>query len=45
MVHPVVVGHGKRLFQDGNATTPLTLVETRGFPSGVVVMTYQPASR
>ena len=44
MVHPVVVGSGKRLFRDGSATKVLSLVATRTFGSGVVVLTYQPAS-
>jgi dihydrofolate reductase len=41
MVHPVVVGHGKQLFQDGVDTTTLHLVETKTFPTGVIVLTYQ----
>ena len=43
MVHPVVVGAGKRLFNGGHDTTKLTLVETRVFTSGVVVLFYHPA--
>jgi dihydrofolate reductase len=43
MVHPVVVGSGKRLFRDGSDTKVLRLVETKTFGSGVVVLTYQPA--
>ena len=45
MVHPVVVGRGKRLFRDGGEATALRLVDTRAFSSGVVVLTYQPAQR
>lgn len=41
MVHPVVVGSGKRLFRDGSNTT-LKLVETQTFSSGVVLLCYQP---
>ena len=41
LVHPVVVGRGRRLFQDGSQTT-LRLVATRTFPSGVVLLSYQP---
>lgn len=40
-VHPVLLGNGKRLFPDGN-TLKLKLVETRSFPSGVIVLVYQP---
>lgn len=42
MVHPVVVGSGKRLFSEGSDKTVLKLVDTRTFSSGVVVLTYQP---
>ena len=45
MIHPVVVGSGKRLFRDGVDTTALRLVETKTFPSGVVVLTYQPGEK
>jgi dihydrofolate reductase len=31
MVHPVVVGSGKRLFREGSGTTALRLVETKRF--------------
>jgi dihydrofolate reductase len=41
LVYPVVLGSGKRLFPDGLRTN-LKLVETRPFPSGVVLMRYQP---
>jgi dihydrofolate reductase len=43
MVHPVVVGSGKRIFREGSAMTPLQLVDTQTFPSGVIVLTYRPA--
>jgi dihydrofolate reductase len=42
MVHPVVVGSGRRLFQDASHTT-LRLRETKTFSSGVVVLIYQPS--
>jgi dihydrofolate reductase len=38
-VHPIVVGHGKRLFADG-ATVPLTLVSSTAFGTGVVHLVY-----
>jgi dihydrofolate reductase len=43
LVHPIVLGSGKRLFRDESNTT-LRLVETRPFSSGVVALTYQPAA-
>jgi dihydrofolate reductase len=42
MVHPVVLGSGKRLFRNGSEKKILRLVETKSFSSGVVVLTYQP---
>jgi dihydrofolate reductase len=42
MIHPVVVGSGKRLFKDGMVATPLKLVETKTLSSGIVVLTYLP---
>lgn len=43
MVFPVVVGSGKRLFDEGSGTKSLKLVGTRAFDSGAVVLTYTPA--
>ncbi len=42
MVFPVIVGSGKRLFQDVNAKKSLRLIDTKTFTSGVVVLSYQP---
>ena len=44
MVFPVVVGGGKRLFPENFAKTVLQLADTQAFGSGVIVLTYQPAS-
>jgi dihydrofolate reductase len=44
LVYPVVLGSGKRLFQDGSKTT-LRLVETKTFRSGVVLLHYQPVGK
>jgi dihydrofolate reductase len=41
LVHPVVMGKGKRLFQEGSPMTGLKLVEARPFSTGVVALTYQ----
>ncbi|MHB8624937.1 MAG: dihydrofolate reductase family protein [Aggregatilineales bacterium] len=43
MVHPVVVGGGKRLFREGSDKKVLKLVDTKTFSSGVVILSYQPA--
>jgi dihydrofolate reductase len=40
MVHPIVVGRGKRLFEGGGDKLGLRLVGRREFPSGVVSLTY-----
>jgi dihydrofolate reductase len=45
MLHPIVLGSGKRLFQNENQTKTLKLVETKPFSSGIVVLTYQPAAK
>jgi len=42
MVFPIIVGSGKRLFQDANEKKSLRLIETKTFSSGVVVLSYQP---
>lgn len=39
LVYPLVVGGGKRLFPDG-VPVDLKLVETKSFPTGVVLMRY-----
>ena len=43
MVHPVVLGRGKRLFPEGSEKVKLTLVETKAFKTGIVILHYQPA--
>jgi dihydrofolate reductase len=42
MVHPVVVGSGKRLFGDGEQKA-LRLVDSKTFGTGVIYLTYRPA--
>ncbi len=42
MVHPVVLGGGKRLFEDGGDLRRVKLVDLRTFDTGVVYLTYQP---
>lgn len=41
LVFPIVLGSGKRVFPDG-FYSGLKLIETKSFPSGVVLMRYQP---
>ena len=43
MLHPVVVGSGKRLFEDGGEQNALQLVDSKTFSTGVLYLTYQPA--
>lgn len=45
LVHPIVVGSGKQLFPDGSGQTPLQLVDAKTFSTGVLYLTYQPASQ
>ena len=45
MVHPIVVGSGKRLFEDGSDQKALELVDSKTFSTGVLYLTYQPAQR
>lgn len=43
LVHPIVVGSGKRLFTDESDQKGLKLVESATFDNGVLYLTYQPA--
>jgi dihydrofolate reductase len=45
LVHPIVVGTGKHLFEAGSGQIPLTLVDSQTFSTGVVSLTYQPARK
>jgi dihydrofolate reductase len=42
MVHPLVLGSGKRLFTEGTEKLKLTLVDSKPFKTGIVVLHYQP---
>ena len=42
MIHPIVVGSGKRLFEEGEGQTKLELVDARTFSTGVLYLTYRP---
>jgi dihydrofolate reductase len=41
LVFPIVLGSGKRVFPDGLYTS-LKLIETKSYPSGVMLLRYQP---
>jgi dihydrofolate reductase len=43
MVHPVVLGSGKRLFKEGGTRIPLRLIDSKTSGTGVLILTYQPA--
>ena len=43
MVHPVIVGKGKRLFMEDLELKRLQLVDSKVTGTGVVILTYQPA--
>ena len=43
LVHPIVIGHGKRLFDEIGAQVPLALTDSRTLSTGVLVLTYAPA--
>jgi dihydrofolate reductase len=45
MVHPVIVGHGKRLFTDDMDLGRLKLIDSKTTGTGVVILTYQPANK
>jgi dihydrofolate reductase len=42
-VHPIVVGTGRHLFEEGTRHVPLQLLESRPFTNGVVSQRYVPA--
>ena len=43
MVHPLVLGRGKRLFGEETPAGMLTMIDHRVSPSGTVIATYEPA--
>jgi len=44
LIHPLVLGSGRRLFPEGGASPTLQLVDARTTSTGVVVATYHPAA-
>lgn len=45
MVHPLVLGDGKRLFAESGERTELELTESKTFGNGVLNLVYRPAGR
>jgi dihydrofolate reductase len=43
LIHPLVLGFGRRLFTDGGGFAKLRLVDAKTTSTGVVIATYQPA--
>ncbi|MGB6457364.1 MAG: dihydrofolate reductase family protein [Streptosporangiaceae bacterium] len=43
MIHPVLLGEGKRLFRDGSVPADLELVGSLAVGPNVIVLTYRPA--
>ena len=41
LIHPLVLGTGRRLFAEGSPTTTFQLVDTKTTASGVVIATYR----
>ena len=44
MVPPIVVGHGRRLFEDSDPEVRLKLLHSQPFSNGVLSLTYAPAA-
>ena len=42
LVHPIVLGGGKKLFRDGARATPMRLIDARVSTSGLVLLAYRP---
>jgi dihydrofolate reductase len=43
LIHPLVLGSGRRLFPDGGASAVFQLADAKPTPTGVVIATYRPA--
>ncbi len=44
-IHPLTLGHGKKLFDDGPIPAAFTLVESTVTPSGVIIANYKRAGK
>ena len=45
LIHPLVLGSGRRLFPDGGPASTLRLVDAKPTTTGVIIATYRPAGR
>ena len=45
LVHPIIIGSGKRFFKDGMKTAGLKIVKTDNLDKGVVLQCYRPAKK
>jgi dihydrofolate reductase len=43
LIHPLVLGSGRRLFRDGGTLATLRLVDSKTTTNGVMIATYRPA--
>jgi dihydrofolate reductase len=43
MIHPIVLGSGRRLFNEGHEPFQLTLLECKTSTTGVVILSYRPS--
>lgn len=43
LIHPLVLGHGRRLFADDGGFATLRLIDAKATTTGVVIATYRPA--
>jgi dihydrofolate reductase len=41
-IHPLILGSGRRLFNDGGSRATLKLIDTKTTSTGVMIATYQP---
>lgn len=45
LIHPVIIGSGKRFFKDGMKTAEMKIVKTETLDKGVVLHCYQPVKK
>jgi dihydrofolate reductase len=43
LVHPIIIGSGKRFYKEGMNTTGMKIIKTKTLDKGVVLLCYQPA--
>jgi len=45
LIHPLILGAGRRLFPNGSAYASLRLVDSQALPNGVLIATYLPGNQ